>query len=157
MKKLAVKILICSTTCLLLGIASGYSTAGAIKNWYQYIVKPDWNPPNWLFGPVWTILYLLMGVSLALVWHKALVLPKKALILFIIQFILNLLWSYIFFNKQQIGYAFVEIACMLLFIVLTTISFYRINKTAAYLMLPYLFWVCFATVLNGTIWYLNKS
>jgi len=156
MKKLATKIFICSTICLLLGLASGYSTVAEIQNWYQYIIKPTWNPPNWLFGPVWTTLYILMGISVALVLHTALTLPKKALVLFSTQFVLNLLWSFIFFNQHQIGYAFVEIVCMLFFIVATIISFYRINKTAAYLMLPYLLWVCFATVLNGTIWYLNK-
>lgn len=156
MKSLIVKIIICTSLCVLLGIASGFSTVDSISNWYQYLVKPSWNPPNWLFGPVWTTLYLLMGISVAMIWHSDNPAKKFAVRLFIIQFILNLAWSFIFFNMHLPGWAFAEILVMLLFIILTIISFYTINKTAACLLIPYLLWVSFATVLNGTIWYLNK-
>lgn len=154
MKSLWIKILICITGCLILGIASGFSTAGSIANWYVTIQKPTWNPPNWLFGPVWTLLYILMGISLALVWHSA-TNNTKAITLFCIQFALNLSWSFIFFGLHQIGFAFIEIMVMLGFIIATIFAFSKINKTAAYLLLPYVSWVSFATILNGTIWFLN--
>lgn len=156
MKSIYFKIFVCTSVCVLLGIASGFSTLESIDNWYKYISKPSWNPPNWLFGPVWTVLYFLMGFALALIWHADKPGKKSAEGLFIIQFALNLTWSFIFFNMHLPGWAFAEIVVMLLFIILTVISFYRINKTAAYLLVPYLLWVSFATVLNGTIWYLNK-
>ena len=156
MKSLSFKIFICVAVCLGLGLLSGLSTADSISNWFQYINKPSWNPPNWLFAPVWTILYILMGIAFALILHSSNSNKNLAIRLFIIQFVLNLAWSFIFFNMHLPGWAFAEIIFMLLFIILTIISFYRINKTAAYLLLPYLLWVSFASVLNGTIWYLNK-
>lgn len=156
MKSLRVKIIISSISTLTLGIASGFSTINSINNWYQFIEKPTFNPPNWIFGPVWTILYILMGISFGLVWHSNHINKKNALILFTIQFILNLAWSFLFFNQHLLGIAFIEIIIMWLFILLTIKSFYSINKTAAFLLIPYLLWVSFASVLNGAIWYLNK-
>lgn len=156
MKSLISKIIICSILCLTLGISSGFSTVDSIANWYQFITKPSWNPPNWLFGPVWSLLYLLMGISVALIWHSQDSNKKNAIQLFIIQFALNLGWSFIFFNQHEIGWAFVEILMMLTAIILTILSFYKISKPAAYLLIPYLCWVSFASVLNGTIWFLNK-
>lgn len=156
MKSLTSKIILCSLLCLTLGISSGFSTVDSITNWYQFIIKPSWNPPNWLFGPVWSLLYLLMGISVALIWHSQDSNKKNAIQLFIIQFALNLGWSFIFFNQHEIGWAFVEILIMLTAIILTILSFYKISKTAAYLLIPYLCWVSFASVLNGTIWFLNK-
>ncbi len=156
MKYLYLKITFCVATCLLLGIFSGFSTIDSINNWYQYINKPSWNPPNWIFGPVWTTLYILMGISLALIWHSTHGEKRKAIILFIIQFVFNLCWSFIFFKLHLIGWAFIEIIIMLFFIVLTVYSFFKINKMASFILIPYLCWVSFATVLNGTIWYLNQ-
>ncbi len=155
MKKLILKIAISSIICLSLGAGSGISIVDDIKNWYPFILKPDWNPPNWIFGPVWTLLYLMMGISVGLVWHNSKQNKNKALGLFILQFILNMAWSAIFFNHHLIGWAFVEIMLMLLAILFTIISFYKIEKLAAYLLIPYLCWVSFASVLNGTVWYLN--
>ena len=156
MKSLLVKILISTITTLTLGIASGFSTIQSIKDWYQFLIKPSFNPPNWIFGPVWTILYVMMGISLAMIWHASHIQKNRAILLFTIQFIFNLAWSFLFFNCHLLGIAFIEILLMGYFIVSTIISFYKINKVAAYLLIPYLCWVCFATVLNGTIWFLNK-
>lgn len=156
MKNIYFKIAVCIFLCVAFGLLSGFSTVESINNWYRFINKPSWNPPNWLFGPVWTLLYIMMGIAVALIWHSSDQNKKTAIGIFIIQFVLNLAWSFIFFNMQKVGWAFAEIVIMLLFIALTILLFYRINKTAAWLMLPYLCWVSFATVLNGTIWYLNS-
>lgn len=153
---LFVKILICVTLCVGLGAASGFSTSSEINGWFQTIQKPSWNPPNWIFGPMWTTLYILMGTAAALIWHSDHEKKKGALLLFLVQFILNLSWSFIFFNQHEIGWAFAEILVMLILIIATTIAFYKIKPLAAYLMIPYILWVSFASVLNGTIWMLNK-
>jgi len=155
MKKLLPKIILCVLLCVGLGVASGFSTIGSITGWYQTIQKPSWNPPNWLFGPVWTFLYVLMGIASALVWHSYHSLRKTALTFFIIQFVLNLLWSYIFFGRQNILLALADIILMWIMIMITIICFYRVNKTAAYLLIPYILWVSFATVLNYSIYVLN--
>lgn len=151
----SLKIIISSVLCLVLGISSGFSTIDEIKTWYVYLEKPSWNPPNWLFGPVWTVLYILIGISAGLVWKSENPLKRKALIVFSIQFLLNLLWSFLFFNLHFIGFAFFEIILMLLFIIFNIYWFNKVNKIAAILLIPYLIWVAFATFLNGTIWFLN--
>jgi translocator protein len=156
MKTLTAKIIICVLLCLGLGIGSGFSTVDAIQNWYQFVNKPSWNPPNWLFGPVWTVLYIMMGISVALVWHTRHAAAKKAITVFCIQFALNLGWSFLFFNMHQPLLAFIEIIAMWCFIVYTIILFARIHKSAAYLLLPYISWVSFAAILNYTIWQLNS-
>ena len=156
MKSLPFKILISTITTLALGIASGFSTIQSITDWYQYLNKPSFNPPNWIFGPVWTILYLMMGIAFAMIWHSRHPQKNKAMLLFAIQFIFNLAWSFLFFNRHLLGIAFIEILLMGCFIALTINSFYKINKLAAYLLIPYLCWVSFAAVLNGAIWFLNK-
>ena len=156
MKSLTLKIIVCALGCLALGTASGFSTMDSIATWYQYINKPSFNPPNWLFGPVWTVLYLMMGAALALVWHTVHADKKRAYLLFALQFVLNLAWSFLFFNLHALGGAFIEIIAMLIAIILTLIAFYKINKTAAYLLIPYACWVSFASLLNFSIWILNK-
>lgn len=155
MKSLPAKIAICVLLCFTFGFLSGYLTTDAITGWYTTINKPSWQPPNWLFGPVWTVLYIMMGIAVALIWHSDHKDENKAITFFVVQFVLNMAWSLIFFNLHQIGFAFLEILTLLLFIILTIIHFYKINKTAAYLLIPYLAWVIFATILNGTIWSLN--
>lgn len=150
------KAFLCASICLILGIASGFSTTESIQNWYIFIKKPSWNPPNWIFGPVWTTLYICMGIALGIVWHNKHLLQKKAIIFFIFQFVLNLCWSAIFFNFHQLGLAFVEIIIMLFMIATTIYYFYQIKKVAGFLLIPYLLWVSFATILNGTIWQLNS-
>lgn len=147
--------IICPLVCLVLGFLSGVQTADSISTWYAQLNKPSWNPPNWLFGPVWSILYILMGVSLAMVLNSTSTLKTKAVIVFSVQLILNLAWSYIFFVQKNMGGALIEIIFLLIFIIVTIVSFYPIRKTASYLLLPYLCWVAFASFLNYTIYSLN--
>lgn len=143
---------------LLVGGASGFFTITGVDSWYQTINKPSWNPPNWVFGPVWTTLYIMMGIALFLVWIEdaSEELKKIAIALFSVQLILNFFWSFIFFNLQQPGWALVEIIAMWFFILLTIFAFVQVNKTAAWLLVPYISWVSFATILNYSIWQLNR-
>ena len=146
-------------TCLAIGYLSGDVTRSAITTWYPTLVKPIFNPPNWIFAPVWTLLYIMMGVAAGLVWshiesEKEEV--KKALIFFIIQLVLNALWSYLFFGFQNPLLAGIEIIVLWLMIYETYLKFSKIDKFSGYLMLPYLAWVSFALVLNWSIWWLNK-
>ena len=149
--------LVCIGGILLIGTLSGLANAGSINGWFSTLNKPSFNPPNYLFGPVWTALYILMGISLYLILQT----PKAeirntALIIFTIQMILNFSWSFLFFYFKWPGIAFVDIILMWISIVVMIFTFYRISATAAYLQVPYLLWVSFASVLNGAIWYLNK-
>lgn len=153
-----VKGIIAIAIPLLIGATSGFFTVTGVDSWYQTINKPSWNPPNWIFGPVWTTLYVMMGIALFLVWKEDISteLKKIAIAFFIVQLILNFFWSFIFFNQQQPGWALVEIVIMWFFILLTIFAFAQVNKTAAWLLVPYISWVSFATILNYTIWQLNK-
>ncbi|MFZ1530447.1 MAG: TspO/MBR family protein [Ferruginibacter sp.] len=156
MNKLYVKVLVCVAVCLGLGTASGFSTASSINGWYQTIQKPSWNPPNWIFGPVWTVLYILMGIAAALVWHSRSADKKIALALFAFQFVLNLLWTYIFFGMHNLQLALIEIMLLSVSIAITLYWFLKVNKTAAVLLLPYLMWVSFASSLTYTIFIMNS-
>lgn len=139
-----------------LGSLGGIFTVGEIPNWYAGLNKPFFNPPNWLFGPVWTLLYILMGISLYLIWKLSSSEERtRAIWLFSIQFVLNFFWSIIFFKYHLLGWAFVEIMAMWVFILLTILQFKQLSSWAAYLLLPYLLWVSFATILNASIWWLN--
>lgn len=129
-----------------------------VSNWYEYLRKPFFTPPNWVFGPAWTALYILMGVAVFLVWQKG---PanryvKIALVLFAIQLVLNALWTPLFFRLHMIGVALVEIIILWIFVLATTVSFYNVSKLACVLFCPYLAWLSFAVVLNGSIWWLNR-
>jgi translocator protein len=124
--------------------------------WYEALNKPDWNPPGWLFGPVWSALYTMMGVAAWFIWKEfGFKDAKPALIVFLIQLGLNGLWSQIFFNLQEPGWAFAEIIFLLAAIIITTYLFFQKNRIAGWLMTPYILWVGFATILNGTIWVMN--
>lgn len=151
------KLVISITIPLAIGATAGFFTVTGVDSWYQTIHKPSWNPPNWVFGPVWTTLYVMMGIALYLIWKSgaAASLKKTAIILFTIQLTLNFFWSFIFFDQRQIGWAFVEIIAMLLMILLTIFAFARVSKAAAWLMVPYISWVSFASILNYSIWRLN--
>lgn len=128
----------------------------ASTEWYDSLQKPDWNPPNWLFGPVWTTLYTMMAVAAWLVWkNRPLSESKLALGIFVIQLFLNGLWSQIFFGMQEVGWALAEIILLLVAIVATTYLFFQKERLAGWLMIPYIAWVSFAAVLNGAIWWLN--
>lgn len=154
--KNSIKLIICITVPLLIGGISGFATATSITDWYVGINKPSFNPPNYLFGPVWTTLYILMGISFYMILQTpATEFRKKAIAIFCIQLFLNFCWSFIFFKFQLLGLAFIEIIFMLLSIITMITVFYKINKTTALLQIPYLLWVSFASVLNGSIWYLN--
>lgn len=143
---------------LAVGATAGLFTATGVDSWFQTISKPTWNPPNWIFGPVWTTLYVLMGIALFLVWKSDTNTKwkKTAISLFALQLLLNFFWSFIFFNQQQPGWAFVEIIIMWVFILLTIFAFARVNHTAAWLLVPYISWVSFAMILNYSIWKLNS-
>jgi tryptophan-rich sensory protein len=129
-------------------------TASSVTGWYQQLNRPSFAPPNWLFAPVWTLLYLLMGISLFLVWQQGN--ARKAIILFFIQLGLNSLWSIIFFGLKQPFFAFVELVVLWVFILLTILEFAKIKNLAAWLLVPYLAWVTFAGILNFAIFWLNR-
>lgn len=152
------KLIISVTIPLLVGGLSGFFTVTGVESWYQTINKPSWNPPNWIFGPVWTALYIMMGVALFLVWKSSgnANTKKLALLLFAAQMLLNFFWSFIFFSLQQPGWAFAEIVVLWLLILATIFAFARLNNMAAWLLVPYISWVSFAAILNFTIWQLNK-
>ncbi|MBI4158503.1 MAG: tryptophan-rich sensory protein [Candidatus Yanofskybacteria bacterium] len=138
------------------GAIGSFFTAPVVQsNWYLELVKPALNPPSWVFGPVWTTLYLLMGISLWLVWKSNSKEKSKAIWLFAVQLALNAIWSPIFFGAQSIGSALAVIILLWAAIVLTTLIFKKISKTAAWLLVPYIAWVSFALYLNYSIWMLN--
>lgn len=141
-----------------------FSLAAAISGafvstggWYEQLQKPAWNPPSWVFGPVWTTLYLMMGVAAWLVWRRGgWGQHRAALALFVAQWLLNALWTPLFFGLQRPGLAFAEILLLWVAIVATIMAFWRVTKPAALLLVPYLAWVTFAAALNFTLWSLNR-
>lgn len=143
--------------CVGVGMLSGLAVSTSVIDWYPTLNKPSWNPPPWLFGPVWTILYVMMGIAAFLVWRKAggLAAMGAALVLFLLQLALNGLWSVIFFGLRSPGMAFGEVILFWFILVLTIVAFFRRSRGAGLLMLPYLAWVSFASVLNFTIWQMN--
>lgn len=153
------RILTMVVTCLAIGYLSGMVTRSAIVTWYPTLVKPSFNPPNWIFAPVWSMLFIMMGIAAGLVWNRLEFekeIVKKALIFFAIQLALNALWSYLFFGLHNPMLAGLEIIVLWLMIYETYIQFAKINKIAGYLFIPYLAWVSFAAVLNASIWWLNR-
>jgi benzodiazapine receptor len=153
------KLLISIVICELAGIIGSVFTAPSIPIWYAGLEKPKLSPPNWVFGPVWTTLFVLMGIAAFLVWTRGLERKevRTALGIFIGQLILNALWSIIFFGMKSPGGAFIEIIFLWLAIVVTIIAFYKISKPAAWLLIPYILWVSFAVYLNYSIWQLSLS
>jgi translocator protein len=143
---------------LLVGGIAGYFTSSGVEGWYATANKPWFNPPNWIFAPVWTALYIMMGIALYLVWRTETIsssVKQTSVILFLIQLTLNFFWSFLFFKLQQPGWAFAEIIVMWLAILFTILWFGKISSTAAWLLVPYICWVSFASVLNYAIWKLN--
>lgn len=150
------KMLVTVLGIVLLGSLAGVANSGNISTWYAGLEKPPFNPPDWLFAPVWTLLYSLMGASLYLVMNTLTsLLRTKALALFTAQLILNLSWSFIFFHFRQPGLAFLEILVLLGITFWMIVIFRRVRPLAAWLQIPYLFWLTFAALLNGSIFYLN--
>ncbi|MBC7524172.1 MAG: tryptophan-rich sensory protein [Flavobacterium sp.] len=153
------KIAIVVVSCMAIGYLSGTVTRESITTWYPTLVKPSFNPPNWIFAPVWSLLYIMMGISAGLIWSRIdfeREIVKKALIFFTIQLGLNALWSYLFFGLHNTLLALIEIGLLWLMIYETYCHFKKIDKLSGLLLLPYLAWVSFASILNASIWWLNR-
>jgi tryptophan-rich sensory protein len=164
----------------LAGVVGAFYTTPAIGFWYKSLKKPGFNPPNWIFAPVWTILFVLMGISLYLVWSDKFVVKNEIkfknrkpwnklsqkflsgkwqkaniIIIFATQFVLNVLWSIIFFGMHSPGAAFFELLMLWVSVIYTIVNFYRVSKTASLLLIPYILWISFAGILNLFIWIIN--
>ncbi len=162
-KKSALALIAFILLCLAAGGVGGIATADNVTGWYSTINKPTWNPPGWIFGPVWTTLYVMMAIAAWQVWRKPQTSPsstsaskKIAFTLFGIQLALNALWSFIFFQWHELGWALAEILVLWVAIAATLLAFFRIRKSAGWLLAPYLAWVSFASFLTYTIWTLNR-
>jgi len=142
---------------LAVGATGAFFTASSVKTWYITLNKPSFNPPNTIFAPVWTTLYIIMGISAYLVWQKRHTIKHfpRTIAIYAIQLILNLMWSFIFFYAHQIGVALFEIIVLLLVVITNALTFYKIDKLAGLLFIPYILWVSFATVLTYNIFILN--
>ena len=155
--KLVGSVLLCEAA----GAAGSVFTSDGVRDWYPTLEKPSFTPPSWVFAPVWTVLYALMGLSLYLASERRSEedenLWRASRALFGIQLGLNVLWSYVFFGRRAPGWALVEISFLWVAIVATTLAFFRISRTAGLLLLPYLLWSSFAVMLNRSIWRLNRE
>ena len=143
----------------LVGIGAGIATASSVQDWYPNLRKPSWNPPNWVFGPAWALLYTMMGVALYRVWGMGTDNPavRWALILFGVQLVFNGLWSLLFFGMRSPGLGLVEVIFLWLSVVATTVAFGLLDPVSWFLLVPYVAWVTFAAVLNGAVWWLNRG
>ncbi|MGB0933504.1 MAG: TspO/MBR family protein [Lishizhenia sp.] len=158
-----IKVVISVILIEILGALPTFTSMDSLLSWYPTLNKPFFNPPNWIFGPAWTTLFLLMGISFGRFWHTYLnetnILKRKrnrtALYLFILHMGLNMLWTHLFFGMQQPFYALTEIIILWSVILFLIILFWRINRWSAILLIPYILWVSFATLLNAAIVYLN--
>lgn len=161
MKKLSARSILLLIACivlpLIIGAIGSYITAPNISGWYSTLAKPWFTPPGWVFGPAWTVLYILMGISLWLIIKNGISTPmvRQAVIIFGFQLIINLLWSVIFFGMRSPVGGLVAILVLLVLIVLTIRSFRGVSPPAAYLLIPYLCWTCFATLLTAAVVILN--
>jgi len=144
---------------LAVGILGSFSTMDSVRTWYPSLVRPSFAPPTWVFGPVWTALYAMMGVASWLVWRQGFAQPevRGALAVYGVQLVFNLIWSWLFFGLQRPFLALLDIVVLLVLIVVSVIRFAAVDRRAALLLLPYLAWVAFATVLNGGFWWLNRQ
>lgn len=156
------RLIICIILPQLAGIIGSAFTITSITGWYDLLTKPSFSPPNWIFGPVWILLYILMGISIYLIWSFYIKISngqnkkfKIAFWLFWIHLFFNSIWSIIFFGFENPALAFVDIIIIWLMIIALMIKFWKINKISTYLLIPYFLWVSFASLLNYFIWYLN--
>jgi tryptophan-rich sensory protein len=151
------KLIVSIVACQCAGIIGSIFTTPAIPTWYATLEKPSFTPPNWLFAPAWITLFLLMGIAAFLIWRQGLEQKevKTALIIFLVQLVLNALWSVIFFGLQSPLYGMVVILALWVAILLTILRFFKLSTAAGALLLPYILWVSFAAVLNISIWILN--
>lgn len=144
------------TLCEIVGLSGGAVSSTSVSTWYRKLRKPSFSPPSWIFGPVWTTLYALMGVAAVSVAEKREKDTKRANLLFGTQLFLNFLWTVLFFGFRSPFAAFVEITALHISILITISTYWRLSKKAAFLMIPYILWVSFASVLNFKVWRLNK-
>lgn len=151
-----IKLFFICCICLVPGFVGSFFTDSA-SGWYQNLNKPFFNPPGWVFGPVWTALYIMMGISAFLVWQKGI--PKRkvkiALVFFAIQLLLNAIWTPLFFGLKSPLAAFIDIMFLWLAVLITIALFYKLSRAAAFLLTPYILWVTFAAVLNFSIMTMN--
>jgi tryptophan-rich sensory protein len=141
-----------------IGGIAGMFTSEAIPGWYASLIQPSFNPPNWVFGPVWTTLYIIMGISFFLIWKlPASKQRNQAILIFMIQLFLNFCWSFFFFYFKRIGVALVDIIALWILIAVMLVRFYKLKPVAAYINIPYLLWVTFATALNSAYYFLNRG
>ena len=155
------KLLVSVIICELAGIIGSIFTTSSVRTWYPTLIKPFFQPPNWLFAPVWTALFLLMGIALFLVWsfdkaQDKLIIKKRALKIFFVQLLFNVLWSIMFFGLKSPLLGFIVIIVLWISILMTIIKFFKISKPAGWLLIPYILWVSFATILNLAILILNS-
>lgn len=157
------KSLATACICIIAGTALApligtLATNAGLKTWYPALAKPSWNPPSWLFGPVWTTLYIMMAAAAIIAWRSA---EKRgvpsgpAMALYGLQLIVNTSWSVFFFGFREPGISLIDVLLLVFLIAATTVAFWQITPLAGWLMLPYLAWTCFAAVLNFAIWRLN--
>jgi translocator protein len=151
------KLLLCIVASQMAGIIGGIITATSVMDWYPTLRKPSFTPPDWLFGPTWTVLFVIMGIAAYLVLRSGIQgkLVKISLGIFLVQLVLNLLWSIVFFGLKSPGGAMIEIVFLWLAILITAIYFFKVSMAAGWLMLPYIAWVSFAAILNFQIWRIN--
>jgi benzodiazapine receptor len=152
------KLIASIVVCQLAGVIGSIFTRSAIPAWYATLKKPSFTPPNWVFSPVWITLFVLMGIAAFLVWNKGLSdqRVKTALGIFVVQLILNVLWSAMFFGLRSPLAGLIEISVLWVAILLTILYFFRVSEAAGILLIPYILWVSFAAVLNFSIWKLNS-
>jgi benzodiazapine receptor len=156
------KIIISISVCVLVGLLSSLATKSSVDTWFLTLEKPFFHPPSWVFAPVWIILYVLMGYSFAIIWsnksqsRRSKEIIKNAMVVFGVQLVLNALWSILFFKLCNPFLALIEISLLWLMIFETIKAFNKIDNFASKLLLPYLVWVSFATILNGSIWFMNS-
>ena len=153
-----VRLITSVSVCLLTGFLGSFATRDSITTWYAQLSRPSFTPPDWTFGVVWPVLYVMMGISAFLIWNVGIDKRqvKVSLGFFALQLILNGLWTPIFFGLHLIGLALVEIVILWAAILMTILAFWKVSKPAALLLLPYILWVSFAVVLNASLFLLNK-
>ncbi|HUV75613.1 MAG TPA: TspO/MBR family protein [Dehalococcoidales bacterium] len=151
------KLIVSLVACQCAGLIGSVFTMKAIPTWYATLEKPVFTPPNWLFAPAWGTLYLLMGIAAFIIWRRGLenIQVRRALLIFLVQLILNALWSVVFFGFESPIYGFIVIVGLWIAILFTILEFSRISTAAMVLLLPYILWVSFASALNASIWILN--
>ncbi|MFP3855187.1 MAG: TspO/MBR family protein [Anaerolineales bacterium] len=157
--KTIISLLVAMAIPLAIGVLGGLATGVGVETWYPTLQKPGWNPPVWVFTPVWFTLFILMGYASWRIWRLGWdqLAVRSALFFFGLQLVFNLGWSVFFFTFQRLDLAFLEILVLLALIFVTTLRFFNLDRLAGWLMVPYFLWTSFATILSGTLWWLNRG